>query len=290
MSNVFISYVRENRELVQRLADDLTAGGLEVWLDLKDLGPGVRWKDEIRRAIKSGGLFLACFSPEYYARDSTHMNEELNLAIEEARRRRADRPWLIPVLLAPCGIPDRSIGGGENLQDLQAVRLYEDWEAGVLSLLKVARGNLASAEDFTLPAQSATYLKPDNGASFESLCLKVFSAFLKLPHLQKYGPRRQTRFGIDLLSVQPTGIVGIQCWLKTARQGLTQVKVDAIIEEAKTFSPPLGELIIATTSDRDAALQSHVTRVTQAHKAIDLFGIAIYAWPLVSGLLAVCRP
>lgn len=278
MSNVFISYIRENRDIVQRLADDLTAGGLEVWLDLKDLSPGVRWKDEIRRAIKSGGLFLACFSPEYYARDSTHMNEELNLAIEESRRRHADRPWLIPVLLAQCKIPDRSIGGGENLQDLQAVRLYDDWEAGVLSLLKVARGNLASAEDFTLTSQSFTYLKPDSEVLFESFCLKVFSASLKLPHLQKYARRGQSRVAIDLISVQSTGVVGIQCRLKTTSKGLTQGEVDAIIEEAKTFSPPLDELIIATTSDRDAALQSHVTRVTQTHKAIDLFGIAIYAW------------
>jgi hypothetical protein len=137
MSKVFISYVRENRDAVQRLANDLIAGGLDVWLDLKDLDPGMRWKNEIHEAIKSGGFFLACFSPEYHARDSTHMNEELTLAVEESRRRHTDRPWFIPVLLEPCDIPNRSIGGGENLRDIQAVKLYEGWESGVQKLLKV---------------------------------------------------------------------------------------------------------------------------------------------------------
>jgi hypothetical protein len=119
--------------------------------------------------------------------------------------------------------------------------------------------------------QSFLYPKPDNEVFFESFCLKVFSARLKLPHLQKYGRRGQSQFGIDLLSAQPDGALGIQCRLKTTSKGLTVEEVDAIIEDAKTFTPPLNELIIATTADRDPALQSHVTRVTQAHKALGLF-------------------
>lgn len=126
--------------------------------------------------------------------------------------------------------------------------------------------------------QPYLYPKPDNDGFFESFCLKVFRSYLKLPHLQKYGRRGHSQFGIDLLSVQPDGVVSIQCRLKTTSKGLTVKEVDAVIEDAKTFIPPLSELIIATTADRDPALQSHVTRVTQAHKAVGLFGVVIYAW------------
>ncbi|HWM90484.1 MAG TPA: GreA/GreB family elongation factor [Thermoanaerobaculia bacterium] len=126
--------------------------------------------------------------------------------------------------------------------------------------------------------QSFLYPKPDNEVFFESFCLKVFSAHLKLPHLQKYGRRGQSQFGIDLLSAQPDGVLGIQCRLKTTSKGLTVEEVDAIIEDARTFTPPLNELVIATTASRDPVLQSHVTRVTQAHKAVGLFGVTISAW------------
>lgn len=126
--------------------------------------------------------------------------------------------------------------------------------------------------------QSYLYPKPDNEVFFESVCLKVFSSYLKLPHLQKYGRRGQSQFGIDLLSVQSDGVVGIQCRLKTTNKGLTVDEVDSIIEDAKTFSPPINTLIIAATSERDPSLQSHATRITQAHEAIGLFGVVVYAW------------
>jgi hypothetical protein len=63
------------------------------------------------------------------------MNEELTTAIDELRRRPTDRTWFIPILLSECEIPDRSIGGGETLRNLQAVTLY-GWDAGMASLLR----------------------------------------------------------------------------------------------------------------------------------------------------------
>ncbi len=285
MTKVFISYVRENREAVQRLADQLTAGGLDVWFDLKDLSPGVRWKDEIRRGIRAGGFFLACFSPEYHARDSTHMNEEITIAIEELRRRHTDRPWLIPVLLGPCDIPDRSIGGGETLQDLQAVRLYEDWAGGVLSLLKEMRANQASPEDFIVPTQSFTYLKPENGASFATFCLKVFRVHLDLPQLAAVAFSDHSQSGVDLVYLTPGGNIGIECKFKSTGTSMTVPAMNQAIELAKTFHPPLNEFYIVTTADSDPALQLHAARIGQAHKDEGLFDVYIYAWQDIEEIL-----
>ena len=127
MKKVFISYVRENIEIVDRLCQELKSHGIQVWLDRNDIDPGSRWEQSIRKAISQGGGFIACFSEEYNNRDKTYMNEELTLAINELRQRPADRIWFIPVKLNNCEIPDRDIGGGETLQVFQYVNLYEDW-------------------------------------------------------------------------------------------------------------------------------------------------------------------
>ena len=138
MPRVFVSYVHENQLIVDRLTNILTAHGVSVWLDHTSLQPGQRWVDEIRRGIREGDFFLACFSPEYASRPQTYMNEELTLAIDQLRQRPTDRSWFIPVFLsASSSIPDRNIGGGETLSSIQHVSLADDWDEGIRRLLEV---------------------------------------------------------------------------------------------------------------------------------------------------------
>jgi len=136
---VFVSYVREDSPLVDRLAADLRREGVEVWLDREHIAPGERWRDAIRRGIFRGDLFIACFSSSYAQRDKTYMNEELVLAIEQLRMRPTDRSWFIPVSLDGSAIPPRAIGGGETLHDLQAVDLSNAWQTGVRRILAVVQ-------------------------------------------------------------------------------------------------------------------------------------------------------
>jgi hypothetical protein len=137
MPGVFISYVRENSDDVERLAQALRAYDINVWLDKNQIEPGQRWKEAIRRAISQGDFFIACFSVEYNSRSKTYMNEELTLAIEELRQRPSDRAWFIPVLLSKTDIPDRSIGAGETLRSIQWEPLYENWDQGIKRILSV---------------------------------------------------------------------------------------------------------------------------------------------------------
>src|SRR4051812_48198716 len=99
MSHVFISYVRQDSEVVEHLCNDLGHRGVSFWIDRRDIRPGTRWKLAIRKAIREGDFFLACFSRAYIERSSTYMNEELTLAIETLRQKASDQAWLIPVLL-----------------------------------------------------------------------------------------------------------------------------------------------------------------------------------------------
>ena len=82
MAHVFISYVHENEQQVQRLFDELTRHGIEVWLDKTKIKPGYRWQEVATEAIDKGDFFLACFSEEYNKKNETYMNEEITLAIE----------------------------------------------------------------------------------------------------------------------------------------------------------------------------------------------------------------
>ena len=139
MPHVFISYLREDTERVDRLARVLRGFGVDVWLDRDQIRPGQRWADAIRTAIREGAFYIACFSNSSAARSRSYMNEELVTAIEELRLRPADQAWFIPVLLDGVEVPDRPIGGGETLRSLQWVALHDDWERGVSSILSVIR-------------------------------------------------------------------------------------------------------------------------------------------------------
>jgi len=68
--------------------------------------------------------FVACFSRQSLAREVSHQNEELALAIEQMRLRRPDRPWLIPLRFDECEIPDWDIGGGRTLSTIQRVDAF----------------------------------------------------------------------------------------------------------------------------------------------------------------------
>jgi HEAT repeat protein len=139
VAHVFISYVRENRDVVDRLASELRDRGVTVWLDRNNIYPGTRWRYAIRKAIQSGNFFIACFSKESNERDETHMNEELTIAIDRLRKRSPEKAWFIPVVINETQIPSRFISEVEELSDIQAIILHENWDAGIDRILRVLR-------------------------------------------------------------------------------------------------------------------------------------------------------
>src|ERR1035437_3884071 len=65
---IFVSYARKDgAELALRLQKDLTAAGVEVWLDTQRIGGGESWTVEIEEAIDRAQVVLALLTPGAYA-------------------------------------------------------------------------------------------------------------------------------------------------------------------------------------------------------------------------------
>lgn len=137
---LFVSYVRENKEVVQRLVTDLTARGEKVWWDSEIL-PGQDWKREINKAIKSSYAVIACFSEETDKRGQSGMFPELREAIKIYRELKPGSIFIIPVRLSECSVPDFQIDDVNNLSALQYVDLFPEsnWDSGVEKICRAVR-------------------------------------------------------------------------------------------------------------------------------------------------------
>ncbi|MGW3888327.1 toll/interleukin-1 receptor domain-containing protein [Micromonospora chokoriensis] len=144
--HAFISYVHDDQVAVDRLQDLLEAAGIPVWRDTEDLWPGQDWKLEIKKAISDNSLvFLACISDASNAREVSYQNEELFLAAEQMRLRKPGTPWLIPVRLSDCSVPEYDLGAGRSLASIQRVDLFDDrWDRGAARLVASVLGILSN--------------------------------------------------------------------------------------------------------------------------------------------------
>jgi hypothetical protein len=125
--HIFISYVREDTEKVDKLSKLLRAAGIPVWTDRAQLAPGDDWQAKIREAIQSGSIvFLACFSDQSRSREKSVQNEEVTLAVDEFRKRPPGRTWLIPLRFDDGEVPEWDLGAGRTLRSLHYADLYGD--------------------------------------------------------------------------------------------------------------------------------------------------------------------
>jgi class 3 adenylate cyclase len=157
-----VSYVRDDQRKVDELCTIFKQNDIAVWLDREKIRPGERWQVAIRRAIEEGAFFIACFSTAYNAREKSYMNVELTIAIDQLRFRPTDRAWFIPILFEGGVVPDKPIGGGETLRDIQWVNLAEDWDNGIERILSVLR-----------PTQTTPTAPPSNEAETALVILMI---------------------------------------------------------------------------------------------------------------------
>ncbi|TAK14707.1 MAG: toll/interleukin-1 receptor domain-containing protein [Anaerolineae bacterium] len=93
---VFISYSRKDLEFVKRLAADLEARGLAVWLDKGDIHPGADWRKALVDAVTDCAAFLLVLSPDSVK--SQYVQQELAMA-------EAHKKAIIPLFYRQTKVP-----------------------------------------------------------------------------------------------------------------------------------------------------------------------------------------
>jgi hypothetical protein len=73
VADVFVSYAREDLPFVRRLADALQARNREVWVDLEEIIPSARWREEIRAGITEAHAVAFVISPDSIVVDLSRM-------------------------------------------------------------------------------------------------------------------------------------------------------------------------------------------------------------------------
>jgi formylglycine-generating enzyme required for sulfatase activity len=123
---IFLAHAREDKAQVKKLYADLKARGFDPWLDEVDLLPGQIWKDEIPKAIRQAGVFLACLSSRSVGKVG-YVQNEFRLALSAFGERPPETIFLIPVRLDDCAVPDLQIPDrGLSLRDIQWVDLWQE--------------------------------------------------------------------------------------------------------------------------------------------------------------------
>ncbi len=121
---------------------------------------------------------------------------------------------------------------------------------------------------------------PANWQDFEDLCLKLWRP--RLIDAKKNGRAGQPQAGVDIFGRDPKTEkwVGIQCkqrgqWPK---KELTVGEIEAEVEQAESFEPPLSQFIVATTAPRDVKTQEFVRDFCDRRRANGGFSVDLFAW------------
>lgn len=105
-ARIFFSYARSDGEAVGEIYEILKAEGLDPWMDVKNLLPGEKWMQAIRRALSRADFFLFFLSPRSSGRRGV-LQKEIRQALEIAEGHLDEDIFLIPFQLADCEIPER---------------------------------------------------------------------------------------------------------------------------------------------------------------------------------------
>jgi len=147
----FLSYSRTDEKVALRLANDLIAAGVSVWVDQFDIRASQHWDSAIEAAVRRCGGMLVILSPQ--STRSPNVADEVAFALEAGK-------CVIPFLIEKCTMPLR-------MTRLQLIDATTDYDRALRKCLdEIARASCAPqlAPDMRPPASSST---PTPARSFE---------------------------------------------------------------------------------------------------------------------------
>ncbi len=121
---------------------------------------------------------------------------------------------------------------------------------------------------------------PNDPTAFESLGLDLWREIWNDPNAQKNGRSGQPQAGVDVFGQHEGKWAGVQCKQKDGLlwSKVTVKELEAEVEAAKQFKPPLASFILATTGPRDAKVQKRAREFIEEHKQQGLFSVVVWSW------------
>src|SRR2546425_6389404 len=165
MPLVFLSYARQDAVMADRIAADLQAKGISVWLDRDSLNPGESWVEQFEGAISRSDFLLFFISRS--SLKSKWALVEYRAAFTALRK--SGGTTIVPVLLEEVGqLPP-------FLASIQYADFTKSYSAGVRSLVRAL--------------QKPTGPKPNEIVDSKKLVHEVAGEVAKLLGLENPGVR-----------------------------------------------------------------------------------------------------
>lgn len=95
---VFLSYAKEDKEIVKSTMETLHNYGVITWFDEKDLLPGDDWQDKIETSIEKADYVFIFFSSNSIDRQG-YKNKEIRFALDQKMLKPFNSRYIIPILI-----------------------------------------------------------------------------------------------------------------------------------------------------------------------------------------------
>jgi hypothetical protein len=104
---VFLCHSSDDKPKVKQLYNRLRfEKGIDPWLDVEKLMPGVDWDLEIRSAVKASHVVLVCLSRNSINKEG-YIQKEIRQALDVADEKPDRTIFIIPLRLENCEVPER---------------------------------------------------------------------------------------------------------------------------------------------------------------------------------------
>lgn len=158
--DVFISYASEDKQVADKVCDELERDGVKCWIAPRDVPPGVSYEQAILDGIEASTFLILVFSS--HTNTSHHVEREVRKSFEEC-----SRTQVIPFRLEdiPYNKTLYYYLGGAQWIDASTPPL----EQHLNRLVEHVRSRLSRADGEAKAVESSTYVKPpDSSRDYDS--------------------------------------------------------------------------------------------------------------------------
>lgn len=139
---VFISYSKEDKDIAEKIYNDINNSGIKPWMDIKDILPGQERKSVIAQSIKDSSYLIALLSSNSISKKG-YLHKEIKIALNIID----ELPSPFDVFLIPARIDDCE-PKDDKLRNLQWVDLFPSYEEGFKQILRVLKRSKPDEEKY----------------------------------------------------------------------------------------------------------------------------------------------